>query len=110
MSFLDEARLDIDRIFMQQFATIHAWNDLEITCVEDNSIAERARGNKTDVSYDPNVREIGLFVAEDQFERLPQMQETIFYDRQSMTVTSINTDDGMLKIVLRANLARRVSG
>jgi hypothetical protein len=110
MSFLDKVRQDIDRVFMQHFATAHQWNDREILCVEDDSIVERARGSKAEISYDANAREIGLFVAEDQLERLPQMQETVFYDRQSMTVTSIDTDDGMLEIILRANLARRVTG
>lgn len=110
MSFLDNARGDIGRVFMQHFATTHQWNDQEILCVEDKSIVERARGSKTEISYDANAREIGLFVAEGQFQRLPQMQETVFYDQQSMTVTSIDTDDGMLEIILRANLARRVSG
>lgn len=112
MSFRDTVQADINGVFMNQdeFAETHVWGDRPILCVLDNSIVERVRGNVTDVNYDSNAIEYGLFVAVDQFpDRLPQIQEQVFFDGMAMTVMSIVTEDGVMEIVLRGNRARRIT-
>lgn len=112
MSFKDSIRADIGSVFMNlsEFASEHVWGNKTIRCVLDDHIAERARGNVTDVSYDANAVEYGLFVDEGQFEgKLPQMQEQVFFDGMAMTVMSIKADEGMLEILLRGNRARRIT-
>lgn len=112
MTFRDAVQADIHGVFMNldEFAETHTWGDRSIKCVLDNDIVERARGNVSDISYDANAIEYGIFVAEDQFEgRMPQMQEQVFFDGMAMTVMSITSEDGVMEIILRGNRARRIT-
>lgn len=104
---------DINRVFLQMdhFAETHYWNGAEITCVPDEEEAlKRKNNNVNDISWDANTRKILIHVNESEFpgKEAPEPNTAVFFDRKPMRILQVDTNMGMLDILLEARDPREV--
>ena len=113
MALKDRIAEDINRVFLQtdHFAETHYWNGEAILCVPDEEEAlKRKNNNVNDISWDSNTRKILLHVNESEFPggQAPEPNTHITFDRRPMRVLYVDTNMGMLDILLEARDPREV--
>lgn len=93
----------------EQFASRHTWNGRLFTCVTDEETAlKRKNNNVVDVSWDNNTTEIMLYVRKCDFPGRAMPNEHGYFDKKSMKILQVNSDGGMLSILLTANVSKAV--
>ena len=94
----------------QHFASTHTWNGIPFICVTDEESAlKRKNNNVVDLSWDNNTREIMIYVPEEDFPGRAVPNEHGWFDNMDMRILQVNSDMGMLTIVLVAMMPRSLS-
>lgn len=105
MSLAERIAADNTRVFMQHdhFAEWHTWNGVSFECVTDEEEAiKRKNNNVNDISWDNNIRNILLHTPLDAFPGgvEPEPNNHIMFDGREYKVTYVDTNMGMLDIML----------
>lgn len=112
MALVDRIGFDILNTFMRKdhFAETHYWNGVPIVCVPDEEEAiKRKNNNVNDISWDNNQRSVLLHTPLEGFPGgEPEPNTHVMLDRKSMYVISVDTNMGMLDIILSARDPREM--
>lgn len=119
MSLKDRIYKDVTRVFLHrnrsgehdQFGETHYWNGIKIECVPDEEEAiKRKNNNVNDISWDNNIRNILIHTPLAEFPggREPEPNTHVIFDERSMKVLNVDTNMGMLDIMLVALDPREV--
>ena len=112
MALKDLIRENRHRVFMNMghFASQHTWNGIPFICVTDEETAmKRKNNNVVDVSWDNNTREIIIYVPEEDFPGRAVPNEHGWFDNMNMKILQVNSDMGMLTILLVAMMPRSLN-
>jgi len=112
MSLNDRILDDINRVFINQdhFAERHNWNGTEFTCVTDEEAAlKRKNNNVVDVSWDNHTTETLVYVAASEWPGPTEPNVHGTFDHKDVRILQIQSDAGMLAILLVANDPRGMS-
>lgn len=112
MALCDRLAGDCQRIFLNRdhFATEHSWNGNAILCVIDNDMDMWRKSNDAiDQHWNNATTSFIVYVDKEQFPELPQSQQSVRFDGQSMTILHVHDEMGMLAIALATNRARTVT-
>ena len=103
MSLKDRVAADRLRVFMNpgHFADTHTWNGIPFMCVTDEEAAlKRKNNNVVDMSWDNNTRDTLVYVRNEDFPGNPVPNEHGLFDNRPMKILQINSDMGILCLVL----------
>lgn len=112
MSLKDRIEADRSRVFLRHdhFAGTHTWNGIPFVCVTDEETAlKRKNNNVNDISWDNNTRETVVYVREEDWPGRKVPNEHGFFDNAHMKIMQIQSDMGMLTIVLSTVLPKAVT-
>lgn len=112
MPLKDRIQSDNERIFINidEFGTIHRWNNKEIECVLDSDIRTRHnRLNIVDNSFDIVMDEITIYARTADIGYLPNAMDQVYFDGRDCRVLSAHDEMGILEINLRAFDTRNIN-
>ena len=111
MGLAERIQADRERVFMQHehFATKHTWNGKPFYCVADEEMAlKRKNNNVNDISWDNNTEEVVIHVPEEEFPGKAKPNTHGYFDGEYMRILQVQSNMGMLEILLVTNVARAV--
>lgn len=112
MALKDRIADDLKRVFMQEdhFAKKHTWNGKEFVCLTDEEAAlKRKNNNVNDISWDNNTQETLVYVPKADWPGRAEPNEHGFFDGRLMKILQAQEDEGMLAILLVANMPKAVA-
>lgn len=112
MALKDRIADDLTRVFMQEdhYAKKHTWNGKPFVCLTDEEAAlKRKNNNVNDISWDNNTRETLVYVPKDKWPGRAEPNEHGLFDGRMMKILQAQDDEGMLAILLVANMPKAVA-
>lgn len=112
MPLKDRIERDNEKVFINidEFGTMHRWNDEEILCVVDSDIRTRHnRLNIIDNSFDVVMDELTIYARTKDIGYLPNAMDQVYFDGRDCRVLSAHDEMGIMEIGLRVFDVRNLS-
>lgn len=109
MTFKEQIALDNKQVFMNldEFSEMHVINGKEMPCLVDNNELidreKRYRYNHSLYADGVYIKQLLIYVKEDDFGPLPAIGRVLAFDKKSYIITDAVNEDGIYSLCLEAN-------
>ena len=109
MTFKEQSALDNKQVFMNldEFSEMHVINGKEMPCLVDNNELidreKRYRYNHSLYADGVYIKQLLIYVKEDDFGPLPAIGRVLNFDKKSYIITDAVNEGGIYSLCLEAN-------